>query len=411
MPLDGEVRLQTIDKLEPMLHPRRYKGLHGGRGGMKSHFFAELMIEESVLDPDMRAVCVREHQATLKHSSKQTLEDKIRMMGVQDHFEVQDKIIHILEPFEHRTRQAGYIMFQGMKNHTADSIKSLEGFKRAWIEEAQRLSQTSWNLLYPTIRAPNSEIWASWNPKFPTDPIDKTFRKEFAGDPDVLVIETSYRDNPWFPDTLRKDMERDKRRDPDKYQHIWLGGYDTKSDARVFKNWSIGDGEEIDYLAARCKRFYQGADWGFSVDPTVLIVCFILERRLYVYREFYKVGLEIDYTPKFFDQWEGAKKWPMIGDCARPETISYMQRNGYSNLRASLKGPGSIEDGIEFLKGYDIVVHPDCTHTIDELTMYRFEEDDLTGEILPKLVDKKNHVIDALRYSVEPLRRAKGGFL
>lgn len=411
MPLDGEVRLQTIDKLEPMLYPRRYKGLHGGRGGMKSHFFAELLVEDCVLDRSMRAVCVREHQATLKHSSKQTIHDKIRMMGVNDCFDVLDKWINILEPFEHRTRTAGHIIFQGMKNHTSDSIKSLEGYKRAWVEEAQRLSKVSWELLYPTIRSPNSEIWASWNPKYPTDIIDRTFRHEFKGDEDALVIETSYKDNPWFPDTLTRDMERDKRRDIDKYNHIWLGGYDTKSDARVFKNWSIGDGEEIDYLASRCKRFYQGADWGFSVDPTVLIVCFILERTLYVYRELYKVGLEIDHTPEFFREVPDSNKWPLIGDSARPETISYMRRHGFSNIRPSKKGEGSVQDGIEFLKNYDIVVHPDCIHTIDELTMYRFEEDDQTGEILPKLVDKKNHVIDALRYSVEPLRRSKGGFL
>lgn len=416
MPLDGLIDIETPDILEPLWQPRRYKGLYGGRGGMKSHTFAELLVEECIVQPDTRAVCVREHQATLKHSSKQTIMDKIKVyqdrgLDTSRHFDVLDKWINVLEPFEHRTRTAGHIIFQGMKNHTSDSIKSLEGYRIAWIEEAQRLSQTSWDLLYPTIRAPGSEIWASWNPKFPTDPIDKVMRKELLGDPDACVIEVQYYHNPWFPETMRKDMERDKRRDPDKYAHIWRGGYDTKSDARVFKNWSIGDPEEIEYLKTKATRFYQGADWGFSIDPTVLIRCFILGRTLYVCDELYRVGLEIDHTPKFFEQLAGSNKWPTLGDSSRPETISYMQRHGFKNLRPAKKGPGSIEDGIEFLKSYDIVVHPDCVHTIDELTMYRFDQDPLTDEILPKLLDKKNHVIDALRYSVETLRRAKGGFL
>ncbi|TGR16938.1 PBSX family phage terminase large subunit, partial [Mesorhizobium sp. M1C.F.Ca.ET.196.01.1.1] len=127
--------------------------------------------------------------------------------------------------------------------------------------------------------------------------------------------------------------------------------------------------------------------------------------------EVYKGGCEIDNTPALFDslvpdQPQSARKWPIRADSARPETISYMRRNGYDKITAALKGPNSVMDGIEFLKSYDIIVHPRRKHTIDELSLYSFKTDEKTGEILPVLEDKKNHVIDALRYAVESLRRA-----
>ena len=98
----------------------------------------------------------------------------------------------------------------------------------------------------------------------------------------------------------------------------------------------------------------------------------------------------------------------MVADSARPETISFMKRHGYPNVIAAKKGTGSVEEGITFLQAYDLVVHPRCQHTIDELTLYRYKTDPLTGQVLPVLQDTKNHVIDALRYAIEPLRRNRG---
>jgi hypothetical protein len=155
-----------------------------------------------------------------------------------------------------------------MQDHTASSIKSLEGFDVAWIEEAQSLSQRSLDLLRPTIREEGSEIWASWNPDKDTDPIDVLLRKD--NPPDAIVIESSYLDNPFFPDVLRREMEWDKRRDYEKYEHVWLGGYQQHSEARVFKNWTI---EEFERPAGTIHRL--GADWGFSIDPSVLVRCSI----------------------------------------------------------------------------------------------------------------------------------------
>jgi phage terminase large subunit len=287
-----------------------------------------------------------------------------------------------------------------MQNHTADSIKSLEGYDRAWVEEAQSLSQRSLDLLRPTIRKPGSELWFSWNPNQPTDPVDLLLR---GGNlpPDSSVVEVNYLDNPWFPDVLREEMEYDKGRDIDKYHHIWLGGYVSNSESRVFRNWRI---EEFKTSSDAVLRF--GADWGFSVDPTTLVRCYIEGRKLYIDYEAYMVGCEIMDTPNLFMTVPESEKWPIVADNARPETISHMRKNGFPKIMPAIKGPKSLEDGIEWLKTFDIVVHPRCVHTIDELTMYSYKVDPLTDKVLPVLEDKKNHVIDAVRYACEGARRA-----
>jgi phage terminase large subunit len=208
-------------------------------------------------------------------------------------------------------------------------------------------------------------------------------------------------DNPWLPDVLREEMEYDKRRDPDKYTHVWLGGYQSNSQARVFRNWTV---EEFDVDPKAIIR--QGADWGFSVDPTVLVQCYIEGRKLYVPYEAYRVGCEIVDTPALFLTLPDSEKWPITADSARPETISHMQKNGFPKIMAAVKGPKSLEEGVEFLKSFDIVVHPRCKHLVDELSLYSYKTDPLTAQVLPVLDDKDNHLIDALRYACEGARRA-----
>ena len=336
---------------------------------------------------------MREIQKTLNQSVKKLLELKIKQLGVESSFEIQESII--------KAPHGGVISFQGMQNHTADSIKSLEGYKIAWVEEAQSLSQRSLDLLRPTIRAEGSEIWFSWNPNLETDPVDALLRGEFPP-PDSIVIQANYQDNPWFPDVLRDEMEYDKKRDPDKFAHVWLGQYQRNSEARVFRNWKV---EEFDRPAGTIYRL--GADWGFAVDPSVLVRCSIEGNRLYIDQEAYMVGCEIVNLPELFMSIPEAEKWPITADSARPETISHMQKNGFPRIRPAIKGSKSIEDGIEWLKSFDILVHPRCKHTIDELTLYSYKTDPLTSEVLPILEDKQNHVIDALRYACEGARRAK----
>ena len=387
------LQLKTPEWALPLLEASRYKGAWGGRGSGKSHMFAEMMLEEHIMNQSQSSVCVREIQKSLNQSVKRLLEMKIQEMNAGAYFEVQDAVIK-------SKKSDGRIIFQGMQNHTADSIKSLEGYDRAWVEEAQSLSQTSLDLLRPTIRKPGSELWFTWNPRQASDPVDLLLRGP-TPPKDANVIKVNYADNPWFPSVLKDEMEYDKRRDPDKYQHVWRGEYLQNSESRVFRNWRI---EDFDAPPDAIHRL--GADWGFSVDPTTLVRCHIIGRTLYIDFEAYMVGCEIVNTPELFMQVPEAEKWPIVADSARPETISHMRRNGFPKIMTAVKGPRSVEEGIEFLKNYTIVVHPRCTHTIDELTLYSYKTDPLTGKILPVLEDKKNHVIDALRYACEAVRRA-----
>jgi phage terminase large subunit len=411
--------LSTPEVFEPLLDHYRFKGARGGRGGAKSHFFCEQIVENMV-SRHTRQACLREVQTSIRDSVKQLIEDKIARLGVQDLFTITDR--EIVCP-----STDSLCIFKGLRNHTVSSIKSLEGFTDAFVEEAHTISQRSMDTMIPTFRS-NSQISFAWNPESPTDPVDKLFEDNFyiAGDEDFICVEANYWDNPWFPEELRRDMERDRRRDPEKYDHVWCGGYVKNAESRVFKNWKC----ESFITPTTNVQFLHGADWGFSVDPTVLVRGFLGEfingnavpnpkgKTLFIDHEAYKVGVEIDHTPALFDglvkdrgvpvisQMKSARGWTIIADSANPQAISYLNRNGY-NVKPAKKGPNSIKEGIAFLQGYDIVVHPRCVHTHDELIHYSYEIDPHTKLVLPILSEKKNHVIDSLRYAVEPLRRSK----
>lgn len=368
----------------------RYRAAWGGRGSAKSHSFAFALVVKA-RQRRLRVLCAREIQKSIRDSVKRLLDDKIAACGLGRFYRSTDTEI--------RGKNGSLFLFAGLRAN-ADAVRSMEGIDIAWVEEANRVAQRSLDLLIPTIRAPGSEIWFTWNPEQPADPVDAMFRAKAGPPPRSLIRRVNWDDNPFFPEVLCQDMDWDRRRDPEKYAHIWLGDYLRDSEARVFRNWRVEAFETPPEA-----RFHFGADWGFSVDPTVLVRCWIDGRTLHVDREAYRVGCEIDRTPALFDTIPGSRRWPITADSARPETISYMRRHGFGNIGPALKGAGSVEDGIEFLKSYDILVHPDCRHTSDELTFYSWKVDPVTGEILPVLADRKNHVIDALRYAVEGLRR------
>ena len=384
--------IETAEVFEPLLYPARYKGAHGGRASGKSHFFGDLWLDENIR-MKLDCVCLREIQKSLEFSVKKLLEQKIETYNAGAYFEVQDARI--------LTQSGGVTIFQGMQNHTAESIKSLEAFDRAWFTEAQRATQKSLDLLRPTLRKETSELWFDWNPNDPTDPIDVLLRGD-RPPPGAIVVEANYLQNPWLPKVMETEIEYDRSRDPDKFSHIWMGEYQSSSEARIFKNWKI---EEFERPEGTIYRL--GADWGYSIDPSVLVRASIEGNRLYVDHEAYLIGCEIVNLPDLFDRVPESRKWFIRADSARPETISYMQKNGYPKMQSAQKGKGSIEEGIAFLQSFDIVVHPRCVHLIDELKTYSYKRDSLTDEILPLIEDKNNHVIDALRYACEGVRKAK----
>lgn len=409
-----------------LLDPARHKVIHGGRGGAKSRSIARIFIHMA-RQREIRVLCAREIQKSIRQSVKRLLTDEIHRNGWGM---LGDGFFTITER-EIRGANGSLFTFDGLR-HNAEGLKSLEDYTHAWVEEARGVSQASIDILTPTLRRPGSEIWWSYNPKFPTDPVDKLFRGEGGPPPRTIMLKVDWEHNPWFPAELREEMEWLKTRDPGKYQHIWRGEYLRNDDSRVFHNWI-----EADFDTPEDATFRFGADWGFSIDPTVLVRCFLGDwdgrtarpnpkgRTLFVDREAWALKCPIDDTPALFagsDVWrvegsqrwqnrnkragvEGALRWKIIADSSRPETIDYMCKRGFK-VEPAIKGAGSVEEGVEFLQAYDIVVHPSCEHVIDELTLYSYKTDPLTEEVLPVLADKKNHTIDALRYALEGVRRA-----
>ena len=199
----------------PLIDPKRYKAAWGGRGSGKSQFFAEQLLIDAIVNKGLLGLCVRETQLSLKQSSKRLIENKIHEMGITQEFKIwQDRI---------ETPGDGVFIFQGMQEHNSDSIKSFEGFQRCWIEEAQNFSNRSLTLLRPTIRAPGSQIWASWNPRRKSDAVDQFFRG--APVDGAIVVKANWQDNPWFPKELEAERQIDLIRYPDRYDHIWEGEY------------------------------------------------------------------------------------------------------------------------------------------------------------------------------------------
>lgn len=218
------LRIQTPRWAVPFLQPSRYKAAYGGRGSGKSHFFAELLVERCLMKRT-RAVCIREVQLSLKESVRQLIIDKIRDLGVQDSFEVLEAEI--------RAPHGGLIIFRGMQSYNAETIKSLEGYDIAFIEEAQTLSATSLRMLRPTIRAPGSEIWAAWNPRHDTDAIDDFFRGSQPPS-NAIIARVNWSENPFFPEELRQEMLDDRLRDAEMAAHVWDGGYEIVSEGAYY---------------------------------------------------------------------------------------------------------------------------------------------------------------------------------
>jgi phage terminase large subunit len=221
------LEIETAEVFEPLLAPARYKGAWGGRGSGKSHFFAELLVRDSVNQPGLLSVCIREVQKSLKDSAKRLIEAKLARFGLSEAhgFKVYREVI--------RTPGDGIIIFQGMQDHTAESIKSLEGFGRGMVEEAQCLSARSLALLRPTIRAPRSELWFAWNPRLKSDPVDRLLRgPELPSG--AAVVRANWSDNPWLTEELKQERLDCLRIYPDQYAHIWEGEHVTVAEGAYF---------------------------------------------------------------------------------------------------------------------------------------------------------------------------------
>jgi phage terminase large subunit len=375
----------------------RYKVLRGGRGGGKSYSFADASLAIACHLPK-RILCTREMQNSIRDSVHRLLRDRISALGLDDLFTVQRESI---------TSKAGAeFLFKGL-HHNISDIKSTEGIDICWVEEAEKVSDDSWTVLGPTVRKEDSEIWVSFNPE---EEKSATYQRFVVNPPDdCAAAELIYSDNKHFPEVLRREMEYDKRVDFEKYEHVWLGKIKRYSEACVFRNKVFVE----EFETPDDVQFFHGADFGFSVDPTVLVRMFIQDQCLYIDYEAFGHGVEIDELEGFFKSVPTAypreymQAWEIIADSERPDTISHLARRGF-NIRGAEKGKGSVEDGIQFLRSFHkIIIHPRCPGSADNFLNYKWKTDRISGQVLPIPAEGSDHAPDACRYALEPYVKSK----
>lgn len=374
----------------------RYKVALSGRGAGKSWNFARALIIDA-LKGQHRILCAREYQVSIADSVHQLLRKQIELLGLEPMFRVQRYAIYSTNGSE--------FVFKGLR-HNPTQIKSMEGITRCWVEEAERVSEESWKILIPTIRAPGSQIWVSFNPDLPTDPTYQRFVDNPP--PNAYVYRLTWRDNPHMPAELHQEKDWLARVDPDAYANVWEGEPRQVNEAQVLSGrWRVDAFTAPDDAHGP----YYGADWGFAQDPTVLVRFWISSdrRRLYIDHEASGVGVEINDTPALFDRVPGSRDHLIRADSARPETISHVARSGFK-IQGAKKWAGSVEDGVSWLRSFDeIIIHDRCRLAIQEARLYSYKTDRLTGDVKPEVEDAHNHVWDAVRYGAEPLIRQRSG--
>lgn len=378
--MSEKLRVQIPEKLGFLFEPHRYKVTWGGRGAGKSWAYARAAIVHA-LRRRHRILCARELQKSIRESVHQLLRRQITSLGLDASFHVTNNSIRCIT-------SGSEFIFSGLRSN-ASEIKSMEGVTIVWVEEAEAVSEQSWELLIPTIREDGAEIWVVFNPQEPTD---ATYRRFIENPPPNARVEKMlWRDNPWFPSTLRKEKDYDYANDPEAAEHVWGGVTRALNKAQVLNGKWIIEGFEP---GPDWDGPFYGCDWGYAADPSALVRCWVYERRLYIEAEAYGVGVELEELPALFDTVPGASDHVIRADSARPDTISFMRRHGYPKIEAARKGPGSVEDGVAHLRKYEkIVIHPSCTHAKNEARLWSWKVDRLSGDVLPILIDKHNHCV------------------
>lgn len=381
----------------------RFKVAKGGRGKGASWAIADRLLDKSHMHPSL-ILCTREVQNSIADSVHRLLVNRIRQLGYSEFFHSTNHSIKNLVT-------GSEFLFRGLNDLTVDSVKSMEGITDVWLAEAHNVGAKSWLVLEPTIRTEGSTLYVDYNPDAEDAPTNVKFTTECPDN--AIVRHLTYKDNPYFPDVLEKlrqqayakieNAQNEEAREQMQldYNHVWLGATRKINKASIFGAHYVVEAFIPLTDAGEWDGPYDGADWGFSQDPTVRIRCWIHtklngRKRLCIEREAYGVGVELNDLPAMFDVFPDSRKTRIRADNARPETISHMKNAGF-NIMAADKWKGSVEDGIEHMRGaYDvIVVHPRCTETEKEMKLYSYKVDRLTKEILTDTIDAWNHCLTA----------------
>jgi phage terminase large subunit len=407
----------------------RFKCLYGGRGGGKSWAMARALIavahtgmwpgsQENDRPWKHLILCAREYQNSINDSVYRLLINQIEELQLTQYFTIQRDVIRSL-------CTGSEFIFKGL-HHSIAEIKSLEGVTICWVEEAHGTSAESWRTLIPTIRSTEritkaghtTEIWVSFNPDQEKDPTSQRFiiNPEWMGKRGIVRM-MNWDDNIWFPEDMEEDRLALLKSDPEAYEHVYMGAFLSMTNATIMRgNYIVMPFEEPE----RVDRIFLGLDFGFAESPNFATRSYIHDNMLYVTHEAHGRNVEIDDLPTFLDGgvskktgrifqgMPGVRNWPMKGDAARPETISYLRRKGF-NIEPAKKWAGSVDDGIAHLKGFKkIIIHERCVQLAQEARLYSFKKDRKTEEVLPIVEDKHNHGWDSLRYALDGYIQARG---
>lgn len=394
----NDVRVQTPSVFRGLYYPAlgqvRYRVFYGGRGGAKSWQIGRRLLLAGREQP-LRILCGREYQTSIKESVLHLLAKQIKRLNLGWFYKVGRTSIVGLNGTE--------FIFSGLL-HAIDGIKSTEDVDVCWIEEAQSVSEESWSILIPTIRKPGSEIWVSFNPGEFEDP---TYQRFVVDPPPRAIIQkVSYLDNPWLSDELREEAETLRQRDAEQFDHVYGGNPWTRSELQVFS----GKCRQAD-LGPRMPHWGEpmfGLDFGFSIDPAILVKFWAFDSRLYIEREAGGVQLDNDDLERRIRSVDEAADHQIFADAARPETINELRKRGL-NVVAAEKWAGSVKDGVEYIRGQfeEIIIHPSCTEMISESRLYRWKKHPKTGAPLPKFQEGNDHGWDGVRYGLSPMIKAR----
>lgn len=388
----------------------------GGRGAAKTWAVAEALVRKAAAS-QLLIGCAREFQNSIKDSSHRVIKNTIERLGLSAWFTVTAETI--------KSRAGSEFIFKGLSN--SDSLRSLEGCDILWVEEAQSVSEASWRGVIPTIRKANAMIWVTFNLM---DEKDATYQRFVVHKTaDMIVHKVNYDSNPFFGGKLQRDMEADKARDFHLYEHIWLGMPLKISDAIIFNRKYCIEAFPADLwkepgYGVVTPRY--GLDWGYAQDPLAVSRSFVLEKdkwfrkdgkkRLFISDVLMAPGIDLgDPMVAFLDHMPGIREWPLKADAAQPAMINDVRSKGFSCSGAE-KWPGSVEDGIAYLRGFDEIIIQDAktaSHHLlregllkmaEEARLYRYKVDpkqvDENGQpqVLPIIIDKFNHGWDSIRY-------------
>lgn len=417
------------------LHPqarKMFKVWRGGRGSMKSWSVGKGVVWKGY-KTKRKMLCGREFQNSMADSVQALIRGQADQIGLGDHYRHTETESECLD-------SKSIISYKGLKQNI-NNLKSLEGYNLFWIEEGQTISQKSLDTILPSIRASNTEIIITYNPDAEDDPIHQFVNS--LPDHLVYLCDVNWPDNPWLPESLiiQKDLrlrrieestnDEERAIEQEAYDQIWMGKTRKASRARIFAgkcvqqdfvveriqgHATLADGHYINGKPADGP--YYGADWGFASDPTAGVRSWICDECIYIDHELYEYRLELDKTPQALRTIPGLEKHMVRADNARPETISFCRTPRPDdtgivqpglNIVAVEKWPDSVEDGITILKSFKkIVMHSRCRNFWEEARYYSYKVDAKTNDVLTDVIDKYNHLWDALRYALAPFIKRSG---